>query len=293
MVSGICYYFYMSIVDQALQFLQNRMSNNANMENAWSQPNPYPNLVSPIDPSQQITKQLYPGFQSPVPLNQVLPHVAGQSEEQTGIQDLGKALAQAKQTFLAIMPQQTAASSIPVMQNAVKTFAQPTSIPTPTPQMDPAQMFNGFTTTPVPKQLAPLIYNSAKNNGIDPNTFASLLFTEHGFKTDAGINKNSDGSYDRGIAQINSKAHPEISDQQALDPNFAIPWAAKTLSRYIHDMGGDYNKGIAAYNVGEGGARISGNTPSGIQPLGQEYLNKVAQGLTPSLRKRLGLKVSP
>lgn len=157
--------------------------------------------------------------------------------------------------------------------------------------------FSDFTTTQVPQNLQPIIYNAAQQYGVNPAILASLLFSEHGLIADNNKTFNRDpntgaiipGNYDRGIAQINAKAHPEITDEQAFDPNFAIPWAAKTLSGHIKNLGGDINRGIAAYNVGEGGAQIQGPTPSGLGPRGQAYLNKVAAGLTPDLRKKLGI----
>lgn len=170
------------------------------------------------------------------------------------------------------------------MQTATQQQATPTA-PAPT-IADNQQLFPHFTTAPVPSNLAPLIHDSAVKAGVDPNVFASLLFSEHGFQTTPGINMNTNGSYDRGIAQINNQAHPEVSDQQALDPNFAVPYAANLLGKHIQDMGGDYNKGIASYNVGEGGA----NTPQIYNGAGKRYIGKVAQGLTPDLIQQLGIQ---
>lgn len=176
----------------------------------------------------------------------------------------------------------------PVQQAmAQQVSAQNVSAPIPTPQV-PKSAFSDFTTTDVPSNLQPLIYKSAMNAGVDPNVFASLLFSEHGLQTTPGINRNADGSYDRGIAQINTKQHPEVTDQQALDPNFAIPYAANLLGNHIKNLG-DINKGIAAYNVGEGGATAN---QGGVGPMGQAYIDKIANGLSPSLLKKLGIKKS-
>lgn len=143
----------------------------------------------------------------------------------------------------------------------------------------------GFTTSAVPSDYQNLITKSAAQNKINPALLASLLFTEHGFSRTPGINKNPDGSYDRGPAQINTSTHPEITDAQAMDPQFAIPWAAKTLASHIRNLG-SVAKGIAAYNVGEGGATANkGN----LGERGKAYLQKVLKGLSPDLIKQLGL----
>lgn len=140
--------------------------------------------------------------------------------------------------------------------------------------------FNDFTTSKVPSQYANLIAQSALQNGIDPNILASLLFSEHGFQP-TGISQNNDGSYDRGIAQINNIAHPEITDQQAQDPSFAIPWAAKLLGNQIKNLG--LQRGIVAYNTGANGALNIAN------PTQFPYYKRVVGGLSNSLKKRLGL----
>lgn len=59
---------------------------------------------------------------------------------------------------------------------------------------------------------------------------------------------------DRGLAQINSFWHPEISDEQAFDPAFSIPWAANYLSENFKALG-DINAALAAHNVGRFYAR--------------------------------------
>lgn len=54
---------------------------------------------------------------------------------------------------------------------------------------------------------------------------------------------------DRGLAQINSFWHPDVSDDEAFDPAFCIPWAGKFLADNIKYLG-DVDAGIAAHNVG-------------------------------------------
>ena len=179
------------------------------------------------------------------------------------------------------------------------------SHPTPTPTMVPTQQLNvignqptaslaGFTTAQVPLDYLKLITDSASRVGIHPAVLASLLFSEHGFSRDPGIHQNVDangnpipGNYDRGPGQINTIAHPNVTDKQAYDLNFAIPWVADTLKRYIQQSGGLAN-GLAAYNVGVGGATVNG-IGGMLGTRGTTYLNKIKQGLSAELKKQLGL----
>lgn len=183
----------------------------------------------------------------------------------------------------------------PMAMRQASVQTQP-NIPTFTPPQGmsaPQGAFGGFTTAPVPENLQGLIYHAAQQAGVDPNIFASILFSEHGFQLTPGYNYNPDGSYDRGIAQINTKSHPEVTDEQALNPNFAVPYAANMLGRYIQQVkqrGGDLNQGIAAYNVGVGGAFANNGS---LGPRGQRYLDAVSYGLTPETIKKLGLRPSP
>lgn len=161
----------------------------------------------------------------------------------------------------------------------VETVSQPTT-----------SDFSGFTTAPVPQEYSQTILEASKRYGVRPQVLASLLFSESGFNPKA-INANDPSSIDRGIAQINTKAYPNISDEQAYDPNFAIDFAARTLSENQKHFG-DINRAIAAYNVGQGGANVKGPTVSGLGPKGQAYLDKIAKGLSPELRRELGIKLS-
>jgi soluble lytic murein transglycosylase-like protein len=81
-----------------------------------------------------------------------------------------------------------------------------------------------------------------KQTGLESN-FDPSAFVDHG----------SNGA-DRSLNQINSNSHPEVSDDQAYDPSFSIPWAAKYLKDAINAIG-DVDAGLAAYNVGRFYAR--------------------------------------
>lgn len=88
------------------------------------------------------------------------------------------------------------------------------------------------------------IANLEKRYGIPPGILAALIHTESGFNPKAqNINKR-EKSY--GLGQINILAH-KISKSQALNPSFALNFAAERLSKMIKKYG--LHRGIQAYNT--------------------------------------------
>ncbi len=79
---------------------------------------------------------------------------------------------------------------------------------------------------------------------------------------------------DRGLAQINSYWHPEVTDDKAFDPAFSIPWAANYLSENFKALG-DIDAAVAAHNVGRFYARKwldEGKPVSGLYTVeGKDY----------------------
>lgn len=58
---------------------------------------------------------------------------------------------------------------------------------------------------------------------------------------------------DRGLLQINSYYHPEVSDDEAFDPAFALDWGGMQL-KSAYNTFNDWDVAVAAHNVGWGGA---------------------------------------
>lgn len=73
-----------------------------------------------------------------------------------------------------------------------------------------------------------------------------LIRLESGF--DPGATGSAD-PHDRGLAQINSVHHPNVSDAQAFDPAFSIPFVARGMRTVYVDCH-DWDGAIAAHNVG-------------------------------------------
>jgi hypothetical protein len=59
---------------------------------------------------------------------------------------------------------------------------------------------------------------------------------------------------DRGLLQINSFFHPDVSDDEAFDPAFSLDWGGKNLSLAFKTFD-DWDVAIASHNVGWGGAQ--------------------------------------
>jgi len=136
----------------------------------------------------------------------------------------------------------------------------------------------------IPSQFVSIIKESAIMRRVPGMLLAALLYHESDFDPNAR-SENPDGSVDRGIAQINNKAWPDVSDAQAYDPKFAIPWCAQRLQT-LHEVEGcrnwyevclAYNGGMGAvyaYREGKGYNQAYADrifTTSRIQDIANEY----------------------
>lgn len=88
-----------------------------------------------------------------------------------------------------------------------------------------------------------LIAASATQYGIDPTVFRRLLGTESSFRPDAVSPSGKD--FGLGIAQISS-VHG-LSDEDRLNPEKAIPFAAQLFSQYLEEAGGDIDEALRRY----------------------------------------------
>ena len=164
--------------------------------------------------------------------------------------------------------------------------------------VQPVQTINDYayyTRGQVPQDLQPLISKTARQYGLDPSILAAMLFQESGINPNTRDNPNIDPvtgaivSRDRGMAQINSVAHPEISDEQARDINFAIPFMAKELSG-AYKQTNSWPQAIAAYNVGRG--RVGQNESRdkyGLGEKGRKYVTGIRSNLDPKYAEQIGL----
>lgn len=166
---------------------------------------------------------------------------------------------------------------------------QPTQQPTP---VQPTNKIKGFTRGDIDPEFVDLIIKSSEENGLNPALLAGILFQESGInknvKDNQSVMENGQISRDRGMAQISDYWNPQITDEQAYDPNFAIPFMAKTIKNNLEKTG-KLSEAVAAYNVGLGRVGVDPSRPTGLGPKGQQYLSGVSQNLDPELAKELGL----
>lgn len=153
----------------------------------------------------------------------------------------------------------------------------------PVPQQEGRAGVPGLSSTQVPMNILDIIRQEAQKQKLNEALLSALFFQESRF--DPSVIAGPQGNRDRGIAQINERAYPDVTDEQALDPNFAIPFAAQTLRGNIDYFGGDINRGVSAYNVGRGGASQDG-------PIGRTYLDNILRNLDPELLLQLGASPS-
>lgn len=106
---------------------------------------------------------------------------------------------------------------------------------------------------PTAQSWVDLAQQAGATKGLPTGLLAGLIEIESG--GNPNITHDNAHSIDRGIAQINNVAHPDVTNAQAYNPSFAIPWAANELSGLIGKCGSVVG-GLEAYNSG----RCSGDT---------------------------------
>lgn len=161
----------------------------------------------------------------------------------------------------------------------VKTQAQasqqqlPTAAPTPADSQFPNKLDN--TGELAGQEYNPVIEKAANEYGVPAALLKAVLARESMQFTPKYVGGYHTDGTGRGIAGIDKKWHPEVTDEQAFDPNYAIPYAAKLLSGYKKQQG-DWGKALRYYN---GGGNFDSDAP-GFQgvPIKQrtmDYMNNV------------------
>lgn len=87
---------------------------------------------------------------------------------------------------------------------------------------------------------------AARKYGVPPGLFRRLIQQESGWNPDA---HNPLGA--TGLVQIHLPSHPDISEEQARNPAFALGWGARYLATQKQRFG-RWDLALAAYNAGPG-----------------------------------------
>lgn len=174
---------------------------------------------------------------------------------------------------------------------------KPTETPKPTGKarkgvgepVDDNETYKGLRQRKPDANIDPIIKEATKDSDVTPTVISSLLWTESGYKPDAKNENIKDGkvtSTDRGIAQINDSAHPDVTEEQANDPAFAIPYAVGELNKGLKVFDGDWNETIVSYNRGRGRVLRDGYLED---DLGLAYLYKVVKNMDSDTRSELNI----
>lgn len=112
---------------------------------------------------------------------------------------------------------------------------------------------------------APLIASSEAERGIPAGLLARLLYVESHYRSDiiSGRLKSRTGA--EGIAQFEPETARELR-VDPLNPEQAIPGAARYLSVLYAELGGDWADTVAAYNWGIGNVRRWALSGHGMPP---------------------------
>lgn len=79
---------------------------------------------------------------------------------------------------------------------------------------------------PTELQLS-IINRKAIQYNVSTSTITDVIACESSFNETA----RGDGGYSRGLVQIHAKFHPQVTYEQAIDPEFAIDFLAEKLSK--------------------------------------------------------------
>ncbi len=107
----------------------------------------------------------------------------------------------------------------------------------------------------IPPQYVGVVLASAIDAGVPGWLFARLIEKESAYREQA-VRKNRNGTFDYGMAQLNSRYLPDFqwfdNDGKPFDPmkpEEALPVAARYLRR-LYDATGDWWMAVAAYECG-------------------------------------------
>jgi membrane-bound lytic murein transglycosylase B len=132
----------------------------------------------------------------------------------------------------------------------------------------------------VPAQYQALIDRAAAQYGVPADHLARLLRQESGFDPDVISGQRVSSAGAQGIAQFMPGTAREMG-VDPLNPDQAIPGAARYLSQLQKQFGGNLEHATAAYNWGPGNLQkwlAAGGDPSRMPAETQQYLKAVMQG---------------
>lgn len=108
------------------------------------------------------------------------------------------------------------------------------------------------------REIAQAILNAADENNIPLALAFALAHTESNFKTTA-LHKNTNGSIDRGLFQLNNESFPRLEESDFYDPKISAKYGLAHLKFCLSSAGNEI-AALAMYNAGANKVRKN-NTP--------------------------------
>lgn len=108
------------------------------------------------------------------------------------------------------------------------------------------------------REVAMAILRACDEYGISPSLAFALAHTESRFKVTA-VHKNTNGTIDRGIFQLNNSSFPKLSESDFYDPNISAHYGLSHL-KFCMNTAGNEVAALAMYNAGTNKVRKN-NTP--------------------------------
>lgn len=121
--------------------------------------------------------------------------------------------------------------------------------------------------TPSQSQIAAQIVRAANTYGVPPDLALGIAAHESGFNATA-TNKNTNGTTDWGVMQLNDTTVQTLGVTDPLDPTQNINAGVQLLAKYLSQYGGDSQKALWAYASGPGAVSSGSMNPTASQFVG-------------------------
>lgn len=120
------------------------------------------------------------------------------------------------------------------------------------------------------REIAIAVLEEAEKNNIPLSLAFSLAHTESNYKATA-VHKNTNGSIDRGLFQLNNNSFPNVAEADFFIPSVSAKYGLSHL-RFCLNSAGNEIAALAMYNAGTNKVR-NGNTPQ----VTLNYISKIEE----------------
>jgi LysM repeat protein len=129
----------------------------------------------------------------------------------------------------------------------------------------------------VPDQYIPIIEKAATDSGVPAKILAAIAKHESASTFDPKIKQYGFG-LGRGMFQIDLGQHPNVTEEQAFDPQFSANYAAGLLAD-AYARYGNWDDAIKAYNAGNPYSTARGYNGQPVYQLANQYLAAIQSAM--------------